>query len=301
MSEAGRSRESHWIVTDSGLGGISVCAAIEWNLRRSAHPRATRITYFNSWPDPQSGYNALAGIDARALVFNRALMSMAQLRPDRIIIACNTLSILYPLTDYSRAAAIPVTGIIEASVDYFCEALRADPNDTILLLGTRTTIDSRAHRDLMAEKGIGAERIAAVSCHGLAGAIEKNPDGPAVAELIEDCVAKACRTGLPDSPFYAGLCCTHYTYVRESIRVALERRTNRGVGILDPNGRLADLVAPPGPEVSEGAAQSRATVSVVSKVQLDERQRQIMAERAAQVSPITARALLSYNHVPDLF
>ena len=107
----------HWIITDSGLGGLGVCAGIENNLRRSDLRDSLRITYFNAWPEQGRGYNDLPDTDARARVFNRALACMDRLRPDQILIACNTLSVLYPMTEYSRMTAVPVIGIIDAGVE----------------------------------------------------------------------------------------------------------------------------------------------------------------------------------------
>ena len=298
--EGNGNQDLHWIVTDSGIGGVSVCAEIERNLRQAEDPRNIRITYFNSWPYQDAGYNALPDAGSRARVFDHALLGMDRYRPDRIIIACNTLSILYPLTEHSRTAAIPVTGIIDAGVSYFCEALNADPASSILLLGTRTTIESQVHRNRLIGSGIPEERIIAASCHGLAAAIEQGGDGAAIEELIEECLSAACRSGVPDAPLYAGLCCTHYTYVRESIRLALERKKSVAVRILDPNRRLADLVVPPAPQTSVSRG-GNVSVGMVSKVELDDRRRHAVAEYVAPVSDITARALLSYNHIPDLF
>ena len=78
---------------------------------------------------------------------------MDQLRPDRILIACNTLSVLYPMTAFSRTTAVPVLGIIDAGVDLFLEALEADPSSSIVLFGTRITIESGVHRDTTAAEG----------------------------------------------------------------------------------------------------------------------------------------------------
>ena len=48
--------------------------------------------------------------------------------------------------------------------------------------------------------------------------------------------------GIPHGPLYAGLCCTHYSYVKEQFRLALERQTGRKVRILDPNERMTSGV-----------------------------------------------------------
>lgn len=291
----------HLIITDSGLGGLSICSEIERNLRQSNPGRDVLLTYFNAWPE-QQGYNDLPDMQSRADVFNRALTRMAEFEPDHILIACNTLSILYSRTEYSRrSAAVPVLGIIEAGVDLFCEALSADPSSSIVMLGTRTTIQSHVHQDRLVQKGIRRERISAVACHGLAAAIETEPDSPDVAGLIEKCLTEACSADLSGTRLYAGLCCTHYTYVKDLMRSSLERHFGRRVQILDPNQRMADDVAPRTEKPHPEPVHSMIRVRVISKVELDEKKRRAVAKRLEPVSEATAQALLSYNRDPGLF
>jgi glutamate racemase len=201
--------------------------------------------------------------------------------------------------EFSRAIDIPVLGIIDAGVDLFYQALSSNPSSSIVLMGTRTTIESQVHRDRLVHKGIEAGRIVAVHCHGLAAAIEKDPDSSATGDLIQNCVSEACRAGLTGMPVYVGLCCTHYTYVADSIGASFERQSGQSIRILDPGHRLACCVAPVQEDVP--APGSAISVEVVSKVELYDRQRHAIAKRVESVSAITARALLSYARTPDLF
>jgi len=303
----------HLLITDSGLGGLSVCAEAERALRAASPDEGVRITYFNAWPEDASGYNDLPDVASRARAFDRALASMAAMQPDRIVIACNTLSIVYEHTAFRRAAAIPVLGIVDCGVDVFHEALTAQPASSIALFGTRTTIESGVHRDRLVEKGITPRRITAVSCHGLAKAIEMDPEGQAIATLIAQCTTTARGADPPGNPLYLGVCCTHYSYVRDEMRAALEDRCGRPVQTLDPGARLvAELLrlaertregrASSAPTAEESRTRSRSvTVAVVSKVEMDDHKRRAMARRVEAVSPPTAAALLSYTRVPDLF
>jgi glutamate racemase len=241
---------------------------------------------------------------------------MAALHPDGIVIACNTLSILYPDTSFSRAPGLPVRGIVDAGVSLFREALTADPASTIVLLGTKTTIESGVHRDELVRLGISPGRIATVSCHGLAGAIERNPDGPLVEELLGVCASRA-RDAQPQSgTLFVGLCCTHYGYVASRLVSALASTCGRTVRALDPNRRLVEELLPDlavqTATVSAAGAESRRTVSarpdagaitvnVVSKVELSETARAGIIRLVEPVSLATAQALRSYSHVPDLF
>lgn len=291
----------HLVITDSGMGGLAICAQIERNLRQAGKHPNVRLTYFNAWPEPQSGYNDMPGMPARASVFDRVLVRMARMEPDGILIACNTLSILYGTTEFSRTQTIPVMGIIESGVDLFCEALQADPQGSIVVLGTRTTIDAHVHRDEMVKRGIVGTRVETIACHGLAAAIEEDPDGPAVASMVEKCASEACRAELPGSRLYAGLACTHYAYAGESIRAAIERRSGKETVILDPNQRMAASAAHGMEAMGFDPAAGVVRVQVISKVELVDRGRRAMAARLEPISAATARALLGYTCDPGLF
>ncbi len=293
----------HLLITDSGLGGLSICAEAERALRATGGG-SVRITYFNAWPEETSGYNDMPDIEARAAEFDQALRAMAAQSPDCIVIACNTLSIVYEHTAFRRSTTIPVVGIVETGVDQFVEALAASPDAAVVLLGTRTTIGSGVHRSRMIDRGIAPGRITAVSCHGLARAIEMDPDGETITNLIEHCSAAAAEAGPTGNRLFFGVCCTHYTYVSERMREALQRHCGRPVQTLDPKDRTAadvvrravaegrDVAAEPAPPVS---------VTVLSKVSMDESRRRSIAGRVERISPATAAALLSYTRVPDLF
>jgi glutamate racemase len=306
--------DAHIVITDSGLGGLSICAALEKDLREADMPQVVRLTYVNAWPFEGRGYNDLPNAAARADVFDRALLRMSAMRPDRILIACNTLSILYPLTEFSRNPPVPVQGIVAAGVDLFEERLRDDPAASIVLTGTKTTIESGVHRDQLVHRGIDPARIAAAPCHGLAAAIEKDVDGAGVAELIDECATRAAAAAPPGAVLFAGLCCTHYGYVAVRIVDALARKTGRRVRSLDPNLRLVgSLMAedgffegargrePGAGQARLGGSQGDVTVELISKVELGETARRGIARLLEPVSAVTARALLSYSRVPDLF
>jgi glutamate racemase len=302
MTDVPRLRQDlHLLVTDSGLGGLSICAQIERSLSRSRQYRRARLTYVNVWPDERFGYNQMPDIATRARRFDQALLALGAFRPDGIVIACNTLSVVYDLTVFSANPPIPVTGIIAAGVDLFDEALRATPGSSIVLLGTKTTIESGVHRERLVRKGIDPGRITTVACHGLAAAIEKDPEGVGVREMIRECVSMACDARPRGNPIYAGLCCTHYGYVRDEIRGGLERGLSTTVRLLDPGARLVGQVVPEGTIAAGHPRDTVASVEVVSKVALDDRKCRAIARLIDPVSPATARALLSYSRVPELF
>jgi len=291
----------HLLITDSGLGGLGICAGIEHALRTSGAPAGVRLTYFNAWPEEGVGYNSMPDAAARVACFDRALDRMAAARPDRIVIACNTLSVLYGQTAFARNRRLPVTGIIDQGLDLFSRALAAAPSSRIALFGTRITIASGIHRDGLIARGISPGRIAAAGSHGLAGAIEKDMTSGDVDRLITEGVAQIAFAGRGRGAVFAGLCCTHFGYVADRFRAALQAHTGQPVRVLDPNQGLVDRVVQELESPVDAGPASPPVVSVISKVRLDERARAGIARLVADVSPATAAALSSYSHVPDLF
>jgi glutamate racemase len=295
------------VVTDSGLGGLSICAELEKELRTAGGERPVELIYVNAWPDPKWGYNDLPDPASRARVLDRALVRMAGYRPDLILIACNTLSVLYDLTEFSRKPAAPVRGIIDEGVALFEEALNRDPGSGLVLFGTRTTIESGEHIRRLVERGIAPGRMAGAACHRLAAVIDDDPDSPDVAEMIAKCVPGDLPPPGGVGTLYAGLVCTHYAYVRNVFDSALARGTARNIEILDPNLRLVrsviTAIAPEHPP-GEGAGASSGggiAVGVISKIELGEAKRRAIGRKIEPVSPSAARALLAYTWTPDLF
>lgn len=289
------------VLTDSGLGGLSICAALARRLSVAAENRPVRLTYVNAWPEPGRGYNDLPDIETRAAVFDGALAAMMAFRPGLILIACNTLSVVYERTAFSRAPAAPVAGIIDAGVDLFAEALGRKPDAPLVLFGTRTTIGSGEHVRRLALRGVDAGRVLPVACHGLAGAIDKDPGAPDLAGLVDECVGRALRGRTPGGPLFAGLACTHYGYVADLFRASFDRHNVTVTEILDPNRSLVDALVPAGPGPGPGGARAVLQVEVVSKVELPLAQRQAVADRLHPESTRTASALLVYSFRPELF
>jgi len=296
--------KSEWriVITDSGLGGLSICAELEKRLRGLAGGnQGIRLIYVNAWPDSRGGYNDMPDAAARAAVLDKALAAMTAYRPGLILIACNTLSVLYDLTGFNRAPEVPVAGIIEEGVRLFYDALTRDPGAVLVLFGTRTTIESGEHVRRLTRKGLDPRRIVAASCHGLAGAVDKDPDSPCLAGLVDECVSQAVQGLRFGGDLYAGLCCTHYSYITDLFRRTLERQTGAKVEILDPGAHLVGtLTSGMGGRGPEGAVAD-ISVEVVSKIELPEAQRKAVARRLQSVSDRTARALLEYTRIPGLF
>lgn len=289
------------VITDSGLGGLLICAGLEAKLRSTEGRGPVRLIYVNAWPEAGRGYNDLPDLPARAAVFDRALAAMTSFEPGVIVIACNTLSVVYEATAFRRAPSVPVVGILDEGAALFREALDRDPAAVLALFGTRTTIGSGEHVRRMAGLGLDPRRILPEACHGLAAAIDRDPDAPAVPGLVEACAARVAPRLPGGAPVYAGLACTHYAYIAETFRSALAGSTGSPVEVLDPGRRLVDLLTRGLGPRRPGTGARPVAVEVVSKVELSQAQRRAVARRLEPVSAVAARALIAYRHAPDLF
>ncbi len=293
------------LVTDSGLGGMSVFARIAAHLTKKSPWQDISMIYFNAWPEQNKGYNHFETMDQRAGVFNNALTAMDCFKPDMILIACNTLSVIYPFTSYSQNTEITVSGIVDHGVQLIHENLMADPDSHVIIFGTPTTIAEKIHQQQLVKMGINPDRITSQGCINLAGKIERNPFSSNVAKMINanvsTAVSKMCH---PVGKVYAALCCTHFGYCRNLFQDALSKHLKGNVLILNPNERMADHVME-----DQGIKHSGETstfspgidMHVVSRVFWEPERIDAYVRLLKDISPETVKALAGYELNPGLF
>jgi glutamate racemase len=299
MSAAAAKDTISLLIADSGMGGLSICADIVKGLQERRSYRSVSLTYFNAWPEQDRGYNLLPGMAERIRVFDRALSAMLRFQPDRILIACNTLSALYAHTPFSKQAPVPVVGIIDFGVDLIQAHLSARGDSRVIILGTPTTIEADTHRMRLVGRGIAAEQIICQACDRLAGEIEKDPEGATVRAMIESCIRQAAES-FPDRrrPVAAALCCTHYGYSRRIFEAALQAAFEGPVTILNPNQAMSAALLT---ECPQGHQDIRIDLRVVSRIVWSDEKIEAIARLLETASPLTAGALRQYRHDPDLF
>jgi len=287
------------LVTDSGLGGLSVAAEIERHARVTADGRLLRIVFANALPEAGRGYNTMASAEQKARVFAAALAGMARaFPPDVVLVACNTLSVLLPRI--RPATDAPVLGIVELGVDALEERLRAVHDSTAIIFGTETTMAAGAHRSMLVGRGIAEERIVVQACPRLASEIEANATGDRVAAMIDGYTAEAmARAVRPGDAVLAGLCCTHYGYCAGQFLEALRRHGARQVEILDPNRRMARVLFPDGG--TPRGAGGGVSVRVVSRAEISDAEVRSIAALIDATSAATAAALRAWERKRDLF
>lgn len=289
------------VVTDSGLGGLSVAADLAARLPASGIARSARIVFVNALLDDRIGYNDLRDESDKIRVFDAALAAMeSRYHPDLILVACNTLSVFYGKTRHARRAETQTVSIVPMGADLIDRTLRDTPGATAMIFATKGTIESGAHRELLVAKGVPSERIVGQACPRLAGATERGAHSTETRTFIEGFVNEAL-TRLPEKkgPLVVSLNCTHFGYARPLWEETFASLGYPGVKVLDPNPLMTDLV------LREGAPrrypETQVTVEVVSKVPIGPDVKASLGALLRTVSPRTADALATYEHVPGLF
>ena len=288
------------LVTDSGLGGFSIFAEIAARLKSDPIFPEVTLIYYNAWPEQNRGYNSLEDMDERVRVFDQALEGMKRYRPDIIMIACNTLSVLYRRTAFRRREAIPAIDIVRFGVDMVYEHLSAKADGTAVIMGTVTTIVSDVHRSRLIEKGISRDRLVVQPCDQLATQIEKGPCSDAVVQLVHTFTKQAAeKLDQRQANVFAALFCTHFGYCRDLIKEKLEARIREPVTVLDPNQRMAAFLF----DSCDSKRHGRTAIEmrVVSRIVWDQIKIDAISRIIEKQSVESAEALRSYEHKPDLF
>ena len=234
------SKKMKILVTDSGIGGLSIAAELYERVKSEKHFEQAEIIFFDCRPSADCGYGPLGSNSVRARVFSKALTAMHEkFAPDVIIIACNTLSSIYELTEFSQNPAVPVMGIIEDGVAQIAEQLITFPEQHMILLGTPTTVDSGMHKELLNRSGIDSERLHYQACPGLPEAISRDANSQDVREMIKAFVNKA-KQEIADKEFGISLLCTHFGYSLPYFDEAAGKYLEFSNKIVNPNSTLVD-------------------------------------------------------------
>ncbi len=228
------------VITDSGLGGLSIAAKLYEAIKANASTGHVRVIFANALLANSKGYNTFSDTEEKLRIFDRALRGFRKhLAPDRLAIACNTLSVLYEDTAFARNAKVPVMDIVSIGVEAFREKFQTLAEYNLILLGTETTIESGQHFRKLQEHGIASERIIPRSCPHLASEIEKEPGGRKTGNIVFNSLSSAqkrIKTG--DLPTLIYLACTHYAYIEEQIKKTARELGYHDVHVFDPNDAM---------------------------------------------------------------
>ena len=291
----------HILITDSGVGGLSVCAYAEKFVREHGYKEPVSLTFANAAPANDYGYNSMPSREAKLQTFDRFLTNVTErYEPDFIYVACNTLSVLLPDTPYfHHNAVIPVKGIVETGAALLLRELESDPATVAMIFGTQTTIDAGAYPRLLQARGVDAFRIVSQACPGLADTISEDREGIRTkSEIVRWVGAAIEKMEHKDRPVVACLACTHYGYRKELFAAALAG-AGLHAGVVNPNERAVDDLFE---TRSDGGGKNRdVPVKFVTRYAIPAATVEALTWFLNDVSPRTVTAMRNFVHVPDLF
>lgn len=288
----------HILITDSGVGGLSVVAYAERFVRTHGFRQPVRLTFANAAPANDYGYNSMPTRKEKLATFDRFLRNVAaRFAPDSIYVACNTLSVLLPDTPYSANAPIPVTGIVETGAGLLLRALAADPRSVAMIFGTQTTIDAGTYPRLLVSRGMDPARIVTQACPGLADTISEDREGTKTRAEIRGWVnAAISKMQHPGAPVVACLACTHFGYRKDLFAAAFEEAGVTAT-VLNPNeSAVEDIFG----EQTEGPYHD-AEVRFVTRYAIPDATVDALTYFLDDISPRTVAAMQNFEHLPDLF
>jgi glutamate racemase len=289
------------LVTDSGLGGLSVAADVYERLKGSGVFESANVIFFNAQPHLSSGYNSVDTDEQKIGMFESALNAMEKnFKPDILLIACNTLSVIYPKTEYSQKVNYPVIGIVETGVQLIQSELQKQPDADVFIYATKTTVQQNTHKRMLTEQGADGDKITTEACLKLAGAIERGSHDEHTRELVREYVDESLVNYQPsEKPVLVSFNCTHYGYVSDLFAEEFNRHGITNFKLLDPNPLMADFIFEQ--QRINRYPDTKVTIRVVSQPELNEDKIASIGNLIEKQSAETAQALYAFEFTPELF
>ncbi|MBK7104299.1 MAG: aspartate/glutamate racemase family protein [Ignavibacteriae bacterium] len=287
------------IITDSGLGGLSVHALIDKKLR-IINDKQIELIYFNSFAGGNFGYNSLKNVNDKLLIFDSALKGMMKLNPDIILIACNTLSVLFNQTKMFKEIEIPVIGIVDNGIEMILDKINTVSDYNIVIVGTETTINSNQHKTKLVNSGIDENKIVSQACENLESEIQINPNSNIVEKLIREYLFKAVqKIRNPKLQTLLLLGCTHYGYSKEIFEKVLTEFCGNNFEVLNPNEKMAEIFNELKSDI--GITENIIKNRILSRVKIREEQIENLRNLLKLDSIYLVKTLENAEFIPNLF
>ncbi len=286
------------LVTDSGLGGLNVAAKIRANLNNSFIANKVNVIYFNALPQRGRGYNSIDNLPEKVKIFNSALNGMVKFcSPDIILIACNTLSVVYEYTDFYKNPKVEVMGIVDLGVKMILNSLNSK-NSKIILFGTPTTIQGEAHKKLLLKEDINPDNIIPTACKNLETEIQIDAASNIVKELIDKYLNEAVPLPQEEKNYIFALCCTHYEYSLPMFELCIKSKI-KNYKIVNPNDLMVEELNKkykPNESVQQIITEKVLSRTIISQSDIDN-----VGQLIAPISGEFASALQNYECNEGLF
>ncbi|MEM9540445.1 MAG: aspartate/glutamate racemase family protein [Cyanobacteria bacterium P01_E01_bin.42] len=277
------------MVVDLGLGGLSVMAALTQRLQDIPLCDRARIIFLNLEFDTAINYENSSTQIEIVQQFDRDLVAISsQYQPHLLLIACNTLSVLYRQTQFIHNPLFPVVDIINMGVKTIARHLDKFPQQNVLIFGTSITTNSRLYSQHL--ESYGSDRIIEQNCPFLAESIERNYASQETEEILESCIVQALnQLESTNKSIAISLNCTHYGYIIDKFRSHFANRGYPNIKILNPNAKMSDFLFS-GKNLSRHL-KTEVQVEVLSKIPISSS----LAKLLEPISRKTVRAFFNYN------
>jgi len=285
-------------ITDSGVGGLSVCAEVETRLRRSPIEEDIEIIYLNAAIEDDYSYNSMPDRQTKLQAFDRFLTSVREkFQPDLLFIACNTLSVLYQDSYFDHHGHIPIEGIVDTGIREMLAVFEADSDLTFIIFATPTTIEEGVYGNALREQGVPAGQVVEQACPGLPDAISNDGSGLLASKLLEKFVPAAlAKLEKPPQSIVAFLGCTHYGYQASQFYKALQALVP-SVRIINPNKGAADTIIS---SFRNNAGNGNLKVRFISRYIIPEVAIVSVSAYIGEQAPASKSALKNFTLLPGL-
>ena len=286
-------------ITDSGVGGLSICAEVEARLRRNPVQQDIEILYLNAALEDDDSFNSLHSRQEKLQTFDRFLHAAAdRYQPDSLFIACNTLSVLFEDPHFVEHRQIPIKGIVETGTGEMIKAYQQDPEIGIIVFATPTTIEEKVYSRNLGKFGIPANRIVEQACPGLADAISNDATGMLASVLLDEYIGEALEQ-FENTPkkVLAFLGCTHYGYQAGLFKKGLQAHVAE-VRVLNPNPVAASFILS---SFNFQPGQGNLNIKFITRYAIPENPRNGFFFFYALRGPAALSALRNFIHLPKFF
>ena len=285
-------------ITDSGVGGLSVCAEVEARLRQSPVVEDIELIYLNAAIEDDYSYNSMPDRQTKLQAFDRFLHSVNEkYQPDLLFIACNTLSILYEDSYFDNHRHIPIEGIVRSGISELLTFVEHESDPAFIIFATPTTIEEGVYGNALRKRGVPASQVIEQACPGLPDAISNDGSGKLAAELIRNFVPAALEQfDSPPQNVVAFLGCTHYGYQTSQFESALQARVPR-VSVLNPNIGATDTILS---RINTTRGNGRVTVSFIARYVIPDVAINSLSGYIGKRAPATLSALKNIILLPGL-
>ena len=302
----------HIVITDSGLGGLSVCAQLIHLLKdfsvleNSDIPKCDiKVTYVNAVPSNDKGYNKMSGKKEQIETFEKIISNTVRLiSPDSIFVACGTLSVLLNQLAPPYDQAVKIEGIVNIGIQLLVNSLKNNPKAKVIILGTPTTISNKTFQRGLLNNEIPENQIFTQSCPNLANEISNDPKGSKVKKRIQYWVKNSLQQlrGKTADDLILFLGCTHYSYHENMFKMAYINEGFNKITVLNPNNAAAEKLKNYvlNNQNVDSELKKRFLINFVSPYTIPEQEIITLKKHLSPISPETSLALINAKIVPEL-